>query len=270
MIRLFTAAVLAPGLWLLIKKAPPVVFDLVAVGIVVIASWECYRMLESGGSRPLKWFGLASVLALTWSFAETWPHFDTAAPLAALGAGALVLAMWRRPTPKEMLASARDTAVPVLFIGLGLSYLVGLRGLPGEDGKDLLLLLFACVICSDTAAYYVGRKLGRHRMAPSVSPKKTWEGAAAGLAGSVGGALLAHFWFYQRLSMSHALALGLALGVAGMLGDLAASILKRASGVKDSSALLPGHGGVLDRTDSLLFAGPFLYYYYRAFLQVTP
>ena len=98
MIRLITAAVLAPGLWLLIKKAPPVVFDLVAVAIVVIASWECYRMFETRGGRPLKWFGLASVLALTWSFAQTWPHFDTAAPLAALGAGALVLAMWHRTT----------------------------------------------------------------------------------------------------------------------------------------------------------------------------
>jgi phosphatidate cytidylyltransferase len=103
-------------------------------------------------------------------------------------------------------------------------------------------------------------------MAPVVSPKKTWEGAAGGVLGSVAGALVAHAWFFNRLPVGHAVALGVLLCGAGILGDLAESMLKRAAGVKDSSALLPGHGGVLDRVDSLLVAAPVLYYYWGVFL----
>ena len=99
-----------------------------------------------------------------------------------------------------------------------------------------------------------------------LSPNKSWEGALAGLTFSLLGALTVQMWFFQRLPLGHALALGLALGVAAILGDLAESMLKRSVGVKDTSRLLPGHGGLLDRLDSLLFAGPLLFYYYRWFL----
>jgi phosphatidate cytidylyltransferase len=101
-----------------------------------------------------------------------------------------------------------------------------------------------------------------------LSPKKTWEGALGGVAASVGGALLAHVWFYQRLPIPHAIVLGILLGVAGILGDLAESMVKRAAGVKDSARTLPGHGGFLDRTDSLLFSAPVLYYYSMRFLDM--
>jgi phosphatidate cytidylyltransferase len=131
----------------------------------------------------------------------------------------------------------------------------------------LLLLVLVCVIFTDVAAYYVGSNLGRHALAPRLSPKKSWEGAVGGLLASVGGAVLAHLWFFQRLPLGHAIALGLILGVAAIMGDLAESLVKRAAGVKDSSSLIPGHGGLLDRADSLLFAGPLLYYYYLWFLK---
>jgi phosphatidate cytidylyltransferase len=148
-----------------------------------------------------------------------------------------------------------------------LGYLPRMRAIPGEDGADLLLLVLVCVICTDVAAYYVGSNFGKHRMAPRLSPKKSWEGAAGGLLASVGVAVLANFWFFQRLPLGHAIAIGLILGVVAILGDLSESLVKRAAGVKDSSSLIPGHGGLLDRVDSLLFAGPVLYYYYMAFLQ---
>ncbi len=115
----------------------------------------------------------------------------------------------------------------------------------------------------------MGTAVGKRAMAPVISPNKSWEGAGAGVAASVLGALIAHFWFYQRLPLFHALLLGGALGMTAVLGDLAESMVKRSAGIKDSSHLLPGHGGVLDRMDSLLFAGPFLYYYYHWFLQGT-
>jgi len=267
MLRLATAAVLAPLLWFFIRQAPPWGFHVFAIPMIGLACWECYTMLEVRGSRPFKWCGLAAGIAMGWSFTELPPRFDALLPVIGIVILALVLAMWMRKDPPAMLDAAVFTIFPVVTVGLALGYLIGLRGMPGEDGQDLLLLLFFCVIMSDTAAYYVGSTLGRHRMAPRLSPKKSWEGALGGLAGSVGAAVVAHLWFYQRLPLGHAIALGLILGAAGILGDLSESMLKRAVGVKDSSNLLPGHGGVLDRTDSLLIAGPVLYYYYRYFLM---
>jgi phosphatidate cytidylyltransferase len=171
-----------------------------------------------------------------------------------------------RESPSHMLHTSMATLFPVVFVGVSMSYAVGLRMFPGELGEDLLMLLFLCVIATDTAAYYVGTAWGRHRLAPRVSPKKSWEGAIGGLLASVGAALLGHIWFYRRLTWVDAVALGLLLGLAAIAGDLAESVVKRATGAKDASNLLPGHGGLLDRADSMLFAGPVLYYYHQLFL----
>jgi phosphatidate cytidylyltransferase len=130
----------------------------------------------------------------------------------------------------------------------------------------MLILAMVAVYVGDIFALYGGRAFGRHRLAPVISPKKTWEGAIAGLVGSVAGSLLAPLWFARALPVRHAVALGLLLGTVGIAGDLAESLLKRAAEVKDSGSLLPGHGGILDRIDSLLFAAPVLYSYYVLFL----
>lgn len=266
MLRILTAMVLLPVLWAAIKLAPPSVFSVVALTTIGIACWEGLRMFEVNGGRPFKGLGLVAGLALVWSFLELPPGFGPELPLALLLPATLLLAMGGRRDPAEMLQSMLGTLFPVLLIGLGLAFVAGLRTLPGEDGEDLLMLLFLCVFLADIAAYYVGRSIGKRRLAPLLSPNKSWEGAIAGLAGSVVGALVAQAWFYQRLTLTHALIIGTLLGAAAILGDLAESMLKRAAGVKDSSKLVPGHGGVLDRTDSLLFAGPLLFYYYRWFL----
>jgi phosphatidate cytidylyltransferase len=221
MLRLATAAVLAPALWVLIKLVPLPAFGLVTVAVIAVASWECYRMLEERGARPFKALGCAAVVAMAWSFAGLAPRYEMQAPLAAVAIAAVALAMLRRPSPAEMLDSALCTLFPVLFVGLGLAYLVRLRAIPGEDGEDLVLLLFLCVIFGDTAAYYVGSRLGRRPLAPVLSPRKTWEGALGAVGGSIVAGLLAHAWFYRRLPLSHALALGVILAVTGMAGDLA-------------------------------------------------
>ncbi len=265
--RLITAAILAPVLWVMIKMAPPIAFAGMAVVLIGVAGWECYRMLENRGARPFTWLGIAAGMAVVWSFSGSAYAPATHLPIVILTVLSVILAMWRRSDPGAMLDATMNTVFPVLLVQLGLAYLVGLRMMPGEDGPDLLLLLFICVIFADAGAFYVGTTLGKTRMAPRLSPKKSWEGFAGGLVASVGAALLAHFWFYQRLPWGHAVALGLILGVAAVLGDLAESVIKRAAGVKDSSSLIPGHGGLMDRTDSLLFAGPILFYYYRLFLQ---
>lgn len=267
MARLATGLVLLPTLYLVVVVAPRWVFYGVAALTFSLACMECYRMLESGGGRPFKWLGLLALWALIGAFAEPGAGYDPSLPLVAVTLVTVALAMALRRQPSEMLQTATSTLFPVLFIGLALSYLIGLRVVPSGSGSTLVMFLFFCVIAADTTAYYVGSTFGRHRMAPSISPKKSWEGAAGGLAGSVLAALAGRALFYGALPLEHALILGIVLGLASMVGDLGVSVVKRATGVKDSSSLLPGHGGMLDRMDSLLFASPLLYYYYIAFLQ---
>lgn len=270
MTRLVTAAVLAPLLWVTIKLAPAWVFVGAAMAVILAASWECYRMLRAGGAEPLVGVGLLATLGVLASFAVPDGRVGPAQVLVASVLGTTAAVMGLRASPRQMLDALSATLLPVLLIGSTMGYLLWLRLRPGADGTDVVLLLFLCVICGDTAAYYVGSALGRHRMAPTISPRKTWEGFGGALAGSTLGALVAHAWFYQRLPLGHALALGVILGVSGVLGDLAESVVKRACGVKDSSTILPGHGGWFDRTDSLLFAAPILYHYHVTFLRSLP
>ena len=121
-------------------------------------------------------------------------------------------------------------------------------------------MLFLIIWLGDTLAYYIGTLAGKHLLAPSISPNKSIEGAIGGLLGSIGGALLAHYWFYPSISIANCTILGLVTGIAGQMGDLCESILKRNLNVKDSGFLVPGHGGLLDRLDSVLFSAPVFYY----------
>lgn len=267
MVRVLTAAILLPALWATIKVAPPALFSAAALAAIGLAVWECLGMFDGATGRPFKTVGMLAALALVWSFLGHAPRFGPLLPLTALVLAAVLQGMALRREPQEMMSSVLHTLFPVLFVGLGLSYVAGLRAMPGEDGEDLLMLVFVCVIFADTAAYYVGSWIGRRRLAPVVSPNKSWEGALAGVAASLLGAWIVQLWVYRRLPLGHALTLGVALGVVAVLGDLAESMVKRSARVKDASRLLPGHGGVLDRTDSLVFAGPLLYYYYHWFLQ---
>jgi phosphatidate cytidylyltransferase len=146
-----------------------------------------------------------------------------------------------------------------LYVPFLLSHLVLTRALP--HGVAWVFMLLFVVMCGDSAAFYVGTAIGKHRLYPAVSPKKSIEGAVGGLVGSVCGALLARFLLFPELAIGHAVAVALLLGVLGQVGDLFESMIKRSCGVKDSGTIIPGHGGVLDRLDSILFAAPALYYY---------
>lgn len=265
--RLITAAVLAPLVWWVTKRGPDVAFDATIVAVVALASNEAYRMLETRGMRPLRWTGLALGALVAASFGGPLSQLEPATALGLAVAAIFVLSMARRPDPPAMMDAALSTLLPLALVAFPMGFLPALRLLDRETGPDLVLLLLLCVMLGDTGAYYMGRAFGRHRLAPSISPKKTWEGAMGALLGSLVAAALAHFWFFQSLTIPHAIVLAALLCVVGILGDLTESMLKRASGVKDSSSLLPGHGGLFDRIDSLLFAGPVLYGYWRFFLE---
>ena len=267
--RLLTAAFLVPAAWYVCKRASLPVFVAAVLLVAGCAAWECAGILARRGWRPFPALAVAGSLAVIWGFTAYPPRIGAIAALTALALAAPALAMLRREEPGAMLEAAVGSMFPALFVGLPFAFAVAIRAIPGTDGPDLLLLGLLAVVLSDTTAYYVGSAIGSHPMAPTISPKKSWEGAAGGIGGGLLAGLVAHFWFFQRLPLTHAVVLGAVLAIAGMVGDLAESMLKRAGGVKDSSGLLPGHGGMLDRVDSLLVAAPILYYYWRLFLAGT-
>lgn len=162
----------------------------------------------------------------------------------------------------KILGSAGATVLGVLYVVLLGGHLVSLRiGFDEKLSMHLLSFFFLVVMGSDVGAYYTGRAFGRHKLAPRVSPGKTWEGAIGGMAASLLLATLAHFWFFQEMSLKATLPLAAVLNIFGVVGDLTESALKRGAGAKDAANILPGHGGVLDRLDSLLFNAPVIYYF---------
>jgi phosphatidate cytidylyltransferase len=258
--RLLTALLLLPPLYLLLQYGPPWAFLLLVCLAVLVGQWELYRMFAQAGVAPLKGagYGLGALTVLAFYFrGEGMPEVIVLIPL-----GMLVLFVARFGTGGEIRRAWQDVVLTffgVFYVAWMLGYLVRLRDLDG--GVALLLLLFLVTWVGDSAAYYIGSTWGRRPLAPVISPKKTWEGAMGGfLAGLATTWGAGHLWL-PPVSPAETLLLGAILGALTQLGDLAESLLKRGAGVKDSSALLPGHGGLLDTVDSLLFTSPALYYF---------
>jgi phosphatidate cytidylyltransferase len=163
---------------------------------------------------------------------------------------------------RDVAIAAREIAYVVLgfiYIPFLLMHLVMLH--QTIYGWQWLLVIMLIVMTNDTAAYYTGSAFGKHRLYPLVSPKKSVEGALGGLVGSICGTILAKFTFFPQLTLPDALVTAVFIGILGQAGDLFESLLKRSFGVKDSGSIIPGHGGVLDRMDSIIFAAPAMYYY---------
>ncbi len=239
----------------------------------LLATLEFYNVVRSTKATPLVCLGLFWAILLIISrdsdvLAAVRPHFDPGllAPFI-LSSAVIVSLIWLvlRWQKNEAFLSWAWTFAGILYIGWLLGYFVALRGM--ADGRNWVFFTLFATFASDTAAFLVGRTWGRRRLALRISPSKTWEGAAAG----VFGAILVSLLFVLRTPLSltlgwgQAAVLGLFVSLFGQLGDLAESLFKRNMGVKDSGKLLPGHGGVLDRTDSVVFAGVVVYYFALCF-----
>lgn len=235
-----------------------------------LAAWEYYRLAEAAGSRPLMEWGvvLAAAVPLLVHAARLGLWVPPISVVLLIVPLLLSVALWTRGTTGQPISSVATTLFGVFYTGGMLSFAYALRYhrfAVGELAGALLLFLpLVLTWAGDSGAFFVGRAFGTRKLMPSISPGKTVAGAVGGLVVTMGAAWAYVTFLLQPkamlgLSLGATLLLGASVSVAGQVGDLVESMLKRAAGVKDSSALIPGHGGVLDRTDSLLFTIPLTY-----------
>ena len=252
-----------PLLLLAVFRGPPwLAVALVALALTV-GLVEFFGLLRAREIRPMRRIGFLLAAAF---FAEVaWPGGSPVSLLPLLAVLLLAFTL-SRGADHESVSAAAVTLLGAVYLGALGGTIAALRLLsPTDQGAWRLTLLLVIVVFSDTFAFFIGTALGRRRLAPAVSPGKSVEGAVGGLLGGVLGALLVRHLGLPDLPLAHAVVLGGGVAAMGIVGDLNESLLKRWAGVKDSGALFPGHGGMLDRLDSLLFGAPVLYYY---FLQV--
>jgi phosphatidate cytidylyltransferase len=267
--RVVTALVFIPLFYVLVKYLPaPYFFLLVALG-ALIGQMEFYRF-DPRQDKVFQILGLLLGLILLAGFYLRRDEGeagvgDVTYLVLGLALFSLPLAyLFLKDSLKETLVGVSVTFFGVIYVAWTLGHLIPLRAEAG--GIELVFFVFLVTWAGDTGAYYTGRGLGRLKLAPKVSPGKTVEGAIGGLIASILVALVARAWFLPIFSVQETIVLGLVLGIFGELGDLVESMFKRSGGVKDSGWLIPGHGGVLDRVDSLIFTIP-LFYYYVVYLR---
>ena len=287
--RVLTAVVLIPIVLLIVLRAPVPVLALVAALVALLAIQELLKLSEAYQLRPFRWptYIFVGLFFLYMAVSPpSKPLLDTAIFIATTGVGAalapfffLIVGM-RRIDLSTAFPAAAVSVLAFTYIALPLAFLVQIR--QQWSGAFMLLYLLLVVWAGDIFAYFIGRSLGRHLMSPRISPKKTWEGALASVIASLGVGVLVYnyalpissallsvglmqrrdgYFALQSPPLWSTLLLSAAINIAAQLGDLVESLIKRGAGVKDSGAILPGHGGMLDRIDALLFAAPVLWYY---------
>jgi phosphatidate cytidylyltransferase len=256
-----TALVALPALLAVFFLGPPWLTVAVVGACLAVGLHEFAELVRIRGIRPMSLVGI--VLAAALFLDVVWPGW-LGVPFAPLGALLLLASALRRGADLESVTSAAATLLGAVYLGALGGTIAALRTAPPiEQGAWRLTLLLVVQVFSDSLAFFVGHAIGRRRLAPGISPGKSVEGAIGGLVGGVLGALAVRAVGLPALPLVHAAGLGAAVALMGIVGDLDESLLKRWAGVKDSGTLFPGHGGMLDRLDSLLFGAPVLYYYFQ-------
>ncbi|MEK9137605.1 MAG: phosphatidate cytidylyltransferase [Bacteroidota bacterium] len=283
-IRILVAVVGIPLILLLTLAGGFYFFGLIAI-VSGVGLYEYYSLARVKGIKPQVVLGLVFGFCVNAVFIhdklqrallETLAAYSISVPLPSMAQLFLIefllfiplillLELFRNSG--SALANVASTVTGVCYVSMSLGSLVGLRELfvPNdmvyEWGAMTVIAVFASIWVCDSVAYFAGRALGKHKLSERVSPKKTWEGAVAGFIGAVGAFVVARYLALPYMSLASALICGGVVGVFGQFGDMVESLLKRDAGVKDSSSLIPGHGGVLDRFDSLIFVSPLIFFY---------
>ncbi len=281
--RVLTAIIALPvALGLLILGG--VWFSLLILFLVLVGESEFYRIVEMKGLEPMRITGyiLATLLVFVAHFSNEY-YLNLFLTMAILFI--FIMQLYRRDV-KTAISSISATIVSIVYVAWLISHAILLRNIgtelvgkygvvlqkiadliinPDYMGLSYLILVLAVTFLADTAAYFVGKSYGKHKLAPVVSPKKTWEGAIAGVVSSVIVAVIVKYIMRIQMDTVYIALLGFLLGVFGILGDLSESLLKRDVDIKDSGNIFPGHGGVLDRLDSLMFNVPITYYFVKTY-----
>jgi len=279
--RVVTAAVLIPFAVGLVLWGSTAMLSIAVALVILLALFEYFALGDAIGHRAYRFWtatcalvlvyaqwrtasesassmdgGLIALRSREWVIVEVSP-VEAAFFLFVLGVAAL--SVWTKRPLVETLPAAGISASGLILVAFPFSFAIHLHA-AGTQGPALLFFALVVVWVSDTAAYFVGKSIGKHALAPRLSPNKTWEGTVAGFIGSLLVALVFARWL--TVPLVHLLGMAAAGNVAGQVGDLLESAYKRSAGVKDSGSLLPGHGGVLDRIDALILAIPVVYYYW--------
>lgn len=279
--RIATAAVLIPFVVGLVLCGSTAVVALALALVTLLALFEYFALGEAIGHRADRFWTATCALLLifvqwlmgeqasfmlaggliayqrVWWFANAAPGLETTFFLFVIGIAVITL-FTKRPMV-EALPAAGISCSGLILVAFPLSFAVRLHG-TGREGPVLLLFAMVIIWVGDSAAYFVGRSIGKHPLAPHLSPKKTWEGTVASFLGSLIVALV--FARFLTVPLPHLLAMAVLGNIAGQIGDLLESAYKRSAGIKDSGSILPGHGGVLDRIDALILAIPVVWYYW--------
>jgi len=259
--RLATALVAIPVLIGVFFWAPSWAGVALIAGALALGVHEFFGLLRARGLRPMQRVGF--LLAAAFFLDLAFPGW-LGVPFVPLGALLLLTFALSRGPDFESVSAAAATLLGAVYVGALGGTIAALHLLaPAARGPWRILMLLVVVMASDTLAFFVGHAFGRRRLAPAVSPAKSVEGALGGIAGGVIGAFVVRYLGLPDMPALHTALLGAAVAAMGIVGDLDESLIKRWAGVKDSGALFPGHGGMLDRLDSLLFGAPVLYYYFQ-------
>ena len=261
MTRVLSGAVLVVFAMAVVWFAPWPVVDAVAFGLLFLGVAELVGLARASGLNVPMWPSVTGALVTLAAFElasssggrDTTP-LEVILMVQVIAIAGVTMVGWAGD--RDALAMVSASLFPSLYLALPIGALVAIREL---EGPAPLFLLLLTVVVSDSVQYYTGRLAGRSPLAPAISPSKTVEGAVGGFVGGTVFFVVAGAWWLPRLPVAFRVPLGLTIVASGIVGDLFESMLKRSAGVKDSSALIPGHGGVLDRIDALLFAAP-LYY----------
>ena len=263
--REITAAVMAPLTIWVIGWSHPYVFD---ASVAIIGGLALYEFLQLG-IRKGYYIPIVLCIAVMLFIVAAFVLEQVSVEMGVFVALLVIPAAYvlGRSTLEDALPASGIATMATLYVGMLAGSLVRLRGDFQDRGPKLVFFLLLVVWLGDAGAYYVGKKFGKRKLSPQISPKKTVEGAIGGLLTSVVTAIVIHFTFFEDFPLLHAIIAGALLSVSGMIGDLAESMWKRSANVKDSGTLLPGHGGFLDRFDSIFFTAPILYTYWSLIVR---
>ena len=267
--RVLASVIFLPCLFIIARRGGFYYLALIDI-MILVGLWEFYKMMEAKGLKPYKALGILSGLALSWYvFFQQGVYANFFLSVIFIGIMALELARREKGLAVYHISVTIFGVFYVAWLG---SHLILLRELPHLKGLDyslgfsFVMVVFVLTWCYDTGAFFVGIRFGRHQIFPKISPSKTVEGVVGGILFSIVGSLVIRLTLAPYLTVIHAVGLALISSVIGQLGDLVESMIKRDVKIKDASTTIPGHGGVLDRFDSVLFTSPLIYYFFKYFI----